>query len=156
MRMGGKSITLPMHFSKWGANRPAIIDLPQFMHSRISFATGGWVCPNISTIYLPLVSPLWLGSDALARASADNLNSSSSSSKLRSSPNLAIRCASDATSTIIESRRSPKISDDSCKGKPKYRQISIRFSLYPINMWPQTPMTEKSMWMTHHKIYFEL
>lgn len=111
-------ITFPMHFSKWGANLPAMIDRPQFMHSNISLATGGWVCPNMSTTYLLLASPLLLGSATLTRACADSLNSSSSSSKLRSRPNLAIRWHSDATSTIMESSRSPKKWDESCKQKP--------------------------------------
>lgn len=101
-----------MHFSKWGANLPATMERPQFMHSKISLATGGWVCPKISTTYLLLVSPLLLESATLARACADNLNSSSSSSKFRSSPNLATRWHSDATSTIIESNKSSKKWDE--------------------------------------------
>ena len=111
-------ITFPMHFSKWGANLPATIDRPQFMHSNTSLATEGWDCPNMSTTYLLLASPLLLGSATLTRACADNLSSSSSSSKLRSRPNLAIRWHSDATSTIMESRRSPKKWDESCKQNP--------------------------------------
>lgn len=102
-----------MHFSKWGANLPATMERPQFMHSKISLATAGWVCPKISTTYLLLVSPLLLESATLARACADNLNSSSSSSKFRSSPNLATRWHSDATSTIIESNKSSKKWDES-------------------------------------------
>ena len=112
--INSQRFTFPMHFSKWGANLPATIGLPQFMQSNTSFATLGCVCPNMSTTYLPLVSPLLLGSATVTRACADSLNSSSSSSKLRSRPNLAIRWHSEATSTIMESRSSPKKWDESC------------------------------------------
>ena len=112
--VSSQRLTFPMHFSRWGANLPATIGLPQFMQSKTSFATHGWVCPKMSTTYLPLVSPLLLGSATVTRACADNLNSSSSSSKLRSRPSLATRWHSEATSTIMESRRSPKKWDESC------------------------------------------
>lgn len=112
--MGKKNFTFPMHFSKWGANLPAIMDCRQFMHSNISFAIEGCVCPKISTMYFPLTSPLLLASATIARASAESLISSSWTSKLRSRPNLAVRWHSDATSMIIESRRSPNKWADSC------------------------------------------
>lgn len=111
-------LPFPMHFSEWGANMPAAIDLPQFMQSNISLATEGWLYPNMSTTYLLFVSPLLLGSAKLTHACADKLTSSSSSSDLGSRPNFAIRWDSDATSTIIESRRSPKVSNESCKDDP--------------------------------------
>lgn len=121
----GQRVTLPMHFSKWGANLPAIIDRPQFMQSNISLATDGWVCPKISTTYLPFASLLLLESATLTRACAESLNSSSSSSKLRSRPNLAIRWHSDAISTITESRRSPNKLDESCKYEEKKYQLAM-------------------------------
>ena len=42
--------------------------------SNISFATGGWVCPNMSTTYLPFASLLLLGSATLTLACADCWN----------------------------------------------------------------------------------
>lgn len=112
-------VTFPMHFSKCGANLPATTDRPQFMQSNTSLATEGCVCPNMSTTYLLFVSALLLGSATLARACADNLNSSSSSSKLRSMPSLAIRWHSEATSAIMESRRSLNTLAESCAYNPQ-------------------------------------
>lgn len=123
-----------MHFSKWGANLPAMIDRPQFMHWNISFATGGWVCPNMSTTYLPFASLLLLGSATLTLACADSFNSSSSSSKLESSPSLATLWHSDATSTMMESRRSKKKWDESCKTS-QYKQITIKIYIIEKHMY---------------------
>lgn len=103
---GNRELTFPMHFSKCGANLPAMIDRPQFMQSKISLATAGCVWPKMSTTYLLFASPLLFESATLTRAWAESLSSSSSSSKFRSSPSLAMRWHSEAMSRITESNRS--------------------------------------------------